>query len=152
MGPTCRDRFLAVTPCRSPRGWSGPRSRRRPPGLGRSFRHRFAVAGRTRTALLRRIVNRGARGTNLGYLHGLCLCPAPSSVSYPADVRAADRACYAVCTSPVPPEISSSSVTKIIDISTTKCLTNSRFERGCYDFYRIPYQRDRYERSALQCG
>jgi len=74
------------------------------------------LSGRTRTALLRRIVTRGAWSTNLGYLHGLCLCPVPSSVSYPADVRAADRVCYAVYTFPVPLEISSSSVTKIIDI------------------------------------
>jgi len=83
------------------------------------------LSGRTRTALLRQIADRGAWSTNLRYLHGLCPCPVPSSVSSPADVRVADQVCYAVCTSLVPPAISSSSATKIFSVQEWKSLTES---------------------------
>lgn len=78
------------------------------------------LSGRTRTDLLRRTAAHGAWSTNLRYLHGLCPCPAPSSASSPVDVRAADRVCCAVYTSPVPPAISSSSATKTIDIQISR--------------------------------
>lgn len=70
------------------------------------------LSGRTRTALLRRIVDRGSWSTNLGYLHGLYPCRVPSSVSSPEDVRAVDRACCAACISLAPPAISSFSATQ----------------------------------------
>lgn len=46
-GLACRDHFPVAMRYRSPLDWSDPRSRRRPPSLGRSFHHRFAVGQNT---------------------------------------------------------------------------------------------------------
>lgn len=113
-GLACRDHFPSATRCRSPLDWSDPRSHRRPPGLGRSFHHRFAVGENTHGFI--KIANHESWNTNLGYLHGLCPCRAPSSSSSPKYVRAADRAYCAACISLAPRAISNFSATQTINI------------------------------------
>lgn len=111
-GQVCRGRSPAVRKCRSPPGWSDPRSRHLLLGPGRSFHRRFAAGENVYSFIKAKCESRGMKHY-LEYLHGQCPYPAPSSSSSGASARdAADLACYgACCTSHARPAISSSSAT-----------------------------------------